>query len=76
MILKLMDIVNKCIEEMHHNARMALTSEDNGDFNNATHCYLCSGPLDETKTALQKVRDHGHRTGKCRGAAHCKCNIV
>ena len=22
-----------------------------------------------------KVRDHDHRTGQYRGAAHCKCNL-
>ncbi len=35
-------------------------------------CYICHGDYIKTK---YKVRDHCHRTGKYRGAAHVRCNI-
>ena len=40
---------------------------------NAVTCYLCGESFGEK--GLAKVRDHNHRTGKCRGACHSKCDI-
>ena len=40
-------------------------------FNEAKTCHICSRELGE-----DKVRDHCHFTGKYRGAAHNKCNLM
>jgi hypothetical protein len=71
-----------CIKEMKQNSRMVMTDEDEKNFRKAKHCYLCDGefapsvPLgNKENKKLNKVRDHDHRTGCFRGAAHCKCNI-
>ena len=34
-----------------------------------THCWICKGSLNDM------VRDHGHFTGKYRGAPHYICNL-
>jgi hypothetical protein len=75
MIKDLMELEVKCYKEMSKNEKMVLTDEDRINFKNANTCYLCKEPFDENKNALCKVRDHDHRTGKYRGAAHGKCNI-
>ena len=51
---------------------MVMTKEDEKDFYNATNCSICGGKFFSWK---DKVRDHCHRTGKYRGAAHNSCNI-
>ena len=62
----------ECIEEMRENKRMKYTKEDNIKFCNAKSCHIC----DQKSTSKSvKVRDHDHRTGDFRGAAHDKCNI-
>ena len=59
---------------MKHNERIHMTEHDNKSFNEATTCYLCEETF-EKEGCLSKVRDHDHRTGAYRGAAHSKCNI-
>jgi hypothetical protein len=39
---------------------------------NATVCYVCHEEFTEEN---YKVRDHNHRKGDYRGAAHLKCNF-
>ena len=65
-------LAKRCILEMQHNQEMVLTPEDEDNFNNATLCSICNKPFTESN---KKVRDHCHRTGKFRGAAHNSCNI-
>ena len=60
---------------MRKNEKMKLSKADQLDFANATCCSLCNESFDEDVKALCKVRDHDHRTGKYRGAAHASCNI-
>ena len=50
---------------------MAMTEKDKIDFENAKTCYLCKKIFASDK----KCRDHDHKTGKYRGAAHNKCNL-
>ena len=45
--------------------------KDCNKFEYATKCHICGGELGD-----DKVWDHCHYTGKYRGAAHSKCNIV
>ena len=51
-----------------------MTEHDNINFSEAQTCYLCNEEFEE-EGCLSKVRDHDHRTGAYRGAAHSKCNI-
>ena len=48
-----------------------LSSEEWKKFRESKVCWLCRGKFDEKP----KVRDHGHYTGKFRGAAHQSCNL-
>ena len=72
MIKSLFELSNKCIEEMRENQEMFMTEEDKDVFYNAKKCCVCGECF---KADKDKVRDHDHRTGKFRGAAHNKCNI-
>ena len=49
---------------------MIFTEEDRKQFINEKECWLCREPLND-----DKVRDHGHYTGKYRGATHNTCNL-
>ena len=51
-----------------------MTKQDKEEFEEAAYCCICNGKFEEGGKNY-KVRDHDHRTGKYRGAAHCKCNI-
>ena len=44
--------------------------EHDNSYNNSRICSICKQELN-----INKVRDHGHVTGKFRGAAHNKCSI-
>jgi hypothetical protein len=74
MLKDLTRLSDKCIEEMKQNAEMKLNNEDWKNFRKAETCYICGGGF-EDKGKYLKVRDHDHRTGKYRGAAHNCCNI-
>ena len=50
---------------------LRLTSEEQKLFQQAKTCHICSCELKN-----DKVRDHCHFTGKYRGAAHNKCNLM
>ena len=65
-------LANRCVEEQRKNERMIMTAKDHANFNSATKCYICEGSFRNEK---DKVRDHCHRTGQFRGAAHNACNI-
>ena len=41
-------------------------------FRQSNSCWICKKLIDNDE---EKVRDHCHVTGKCRGAAHWSCNI-
>ena len=47
-----------------------MTEEDEEDSDNSNICRFC-----EKEMISDKVRDHCHLTGRCRGPAHGKCNI-
>ena len=51
--------------------RIIMTSKDKEDFIKAVNCHICGYQLDK-----DRVRDHCHFTGKYRGAAHNKCNLM
>ena len=50
---------------------LKLNSEEQKSFQQAKNCHICGYELKE-----DKVRDHCHFTGKYRGAAHNKCNLM
>ena len=58
-----------------------LTSEDVALYQSQKQCCICGKAFcydkkQEKRFKLyKKVRDHCHFTGKCRGAAHCICNL-
>ena len=51
--------------------KMIVTPQTQKDFNNAVVCHICG-----YKLGKDRVRDHCHFTGKYRGAAHNKCNLM
>ena len=51
---------------------LRLTREEEKLFEKAVNCHICSREIRED----DKVRDHCHFTGKYRGAAHNKCNLL
>ena len=72
MVMSLYQLSQECILEMRKNQEMEMTREDKNIFFKAKNCCVCGGEFKDDK---DKVRDHDHRTGKFRGAAHNKCNI-
>ena len=69
MVMSLYQLSQECILEMRKNQEMEMTREDKNIFFKAKSCCVCGG---EFKDDEDKVRDHDHRTGKFRGAAHNK----
>ena len=47
-----------------------MTPEDQKDFDEATHCYICHEWM-----GVDRVRDHDHVSGIYRGAVHSECNL-
>ena len=72
---KIKEIENKLMKILSTNKEIDMTCDDITNFNNATHCYLCSGEISDNDKKGGKVRDHCHITGKYRGCAHNVCNI-
>jgi hypothetical protein len=77
-ILELVNTWQECLKEMKKNVKMSLTEEEEHIYKYSKCCHICKKPFLFSKDAPMseyKVRDHCHRTGKFRGAAHNKCNI-
>ncbi|XP_022777882.1 uncharacterized protein LOC111319352 [Stylophora pistillata] len=66
----------KSIYKNHPKKEMIFTDSDVEIFENATCCWLCKGAFNDEHEKYKKVRDHCHYTGKFRGAAHNKCNLL
>ena len=58
------------------NLELQITPFKKKSFQLAEECWLCEAHFeDNLNTELRNVRDHDHRRGKYRGAAHSKCNM-
>ena len=68
------DTLEKNIKEIYKNFKfpksMIMTMHDKLVYDNSTLCHICNEELGE-----DRVRDHGHLSGKFRGAAHEVCNL-
>ena len=68
------DTLEKNIKEIYKKFKfpksMVITIHDKLIYDNSTHCHICNEVFGENK-----VRDHGHLSGKFRGAAHEVCNL-
>ena len=53
------------------NKNLIMTEEEDL-FKKSNNCWICKKLIDNDE---DKVRDHCHVTGKCRGAAHKSCNL-
>lgn len=72
MVLMLYKLAEECILKMRENCEMELSDTDKINFCKSKKCHICNCGFSDKDI---KVRDHDHRTGKYRGAAHNKCNI-
>ncbi len=72
MLEQLRVLARRCVEGQQENTKMKLTTEDTRNDFRAKTCYIFEGAFTESNN---QVRDHCHRTGNYRGAAHNACNI-
>ena len=56
----------------HFNKNLVMTENEERLFQQSNNCWICKKVIDNDD---EKVRDHCHVSGKCRGAAHWDCNI-
>lgn len=70
---RLLEIQEQILRILHDDKFLIMTSDDWASFVNATECFVCQLPFPDPS---DKVRDHDHYTGKFRGAAHSKCNLM
>ncbi len=60
------------MSRMRDEEDIIMTEQDQRDFDNATHCFICGECFEDGD---KKVSDHCHFTGKYRGCAHDDCNL-
>ena len=69
---KLVELTKGIYEDFYQKpVKMIVTPEIQQDFNSAVVCHICG-----FKLGKDRVRDHCHFTGRYRGAAHNKCNLM
>ena len=62
----------KKVMKKHFNKNLIMTGKEEEQFQSSNTCSICEKLIEDGD---EKVRDHCHITGKCRGAAHWSCNI-
>lgn len=70
---RMVRIKNEIMGRMRQEEDIIMTEQDQKDFDNATHCFICGECFQDGD---KKVRDHCHFTGKYRGCAHDDCNLA
>ena len=55
----------RIVEDLKQPVAMSLSPDEERQFQEATHCWICEDPLGN-----DRVRDHDHVSGDFRGAAH------
>ena len=69
---KLVEVTKGIYSDFYRRPKpLRLTKEEQKSFEEAITCHIC-----EYELKTDKVRDHCHFTGKYRGAAHNKCNLI
>ena len=62
----------RSVARKHFNKNLMMSAEENARFELTNICWICSKLIENSD---DKVRDHGHITGKYRCATHWNCNI-
>ena len=69
-ILKEYDYCNEVMKK-YFNKNLVMSFDEEEIFQLSNKCWICDKLFD---AGDEKVRDHCHITGKCRGATHFSCN--
>ena len=56
----------------YFNKNLIMSEKEEEQFRLSSTSWICEKLIDDDD---EKVRDHCHVTGKCRGAAHWSCSI-
>ena len=72
MIVERTRLADICVAKMKEYKDMELNEDDELDFKTARQCHIFKKAFSKKDV---RCRDHDHRTGEYRGAAHQKCNI-
>ena len=70
---RLVELESICLDVLYDSKRLVMLSSEESDYQAARLCYLCSKEFEGKNI---KVRDHDHVTGRFRGAAHQRCNLL
>ena len=71
LVESLLDEVEDIKRQLKNPTPIQMTPEDEASFLSAKECFVC-----EELLGRDRVRDHDHLTGKFRGAAHSRCNLL
>ncbi len=70
---RLREVEKVCLDVLFDSKRLVMSPQDEESYLAAQVCYLCCKDFEGTNI---KVRDHDHVTGRFRGAAHRRCNLL
>ena len=62
----------KKVMKKHYNKNLIMSEKDEQIFQSSNKCWICDKLVD---VGDNKVRDHCHITGQCRGSAYWICNV-